>query len=284
MTWQILLLLAILFSSLSSIQQKKMVSMEGVESIAFSAAFQLMAALFFGIVLLFRGFHLSLNSVPLLLSFTLMVVLYGVGNVLKFGSLKTTEASEFIVLNQVGPVVTVILAMLFLGESFVLKQVLGLALVIGAVILVSTNRKLKIIFTRGQVLAVLAGVSFGAAFANDAFLLRSQDVWTFSFLAFLLPGLITVALANKKMATLRNLRGARSMAGFTIGSMLYAFMTIAIYLSYQTGHNAAQISSIFQFTTIVVVILAIIFLKERDGLLKKLAAAVIGVIGVILLK
>jgi bacterial/archaeal transporter family protein len=282
-TWQVFLLMSILLGSLSSIFQKKMVATDGVDPVAFSAAFQLIIAVFFGLTLLFKGFRLDLNSLPAV-SFLLMIILYSAASIFRFSALKTTEASEFAVLAQVAPVVTVILAVVFLKESFLIKQVIGLALVILSVILVSLKDRIKIKFSKGEIVAILAGIAYGAAFANDAYLLQKIDVWTLTFLSFLIPGLVAMGLANKKMGTIKKIRGKRNVLGFLLASALYGLAAFFVYTAYQSGHNAAQISSIYQISTILVVILAVIFLGERDNLVRKFAAAVLSVIGVILLR
>jgi uncharacterized membrane protein len=65
---------------------------------------------------------------------------------------------------------------------------------------------------------------------------------------------------------------------------LYAISAATIFLAYQYGRNAAQIAPINETSTILIVILAAIFLKERSQLLRKLFAAAISVLGVLLIK
>lgn len=68
-----------------------------------------------------------------------------------------------------------------------------------------------------------------------------------------------------------------------LSAILYAVGALSVYTAYQIGRNAAQISSINNTQTILIVILAAIFLKERDRLPSKIVAACLSVAGIILL-
>ncbi|MBI3342051.1 EamA family transporter [Candidatus Curtissbacteria bacterium] len=59
---------------------------------------------------------------------------------------------------------------------------------------------------------------------------------------------------------------------------------IFFYSSIEFGASASQAGPILQSTVIVTVILAAIFLKERDHLLKKIISAVLVTIGVLLMR
>lgn len=56
--------------------------------------------------------------------------------------------------------------------------------------------------------------------------------------------------------------------------------TLSVYMAYQVGRNAAQIGPLMGTITIVSVLIAIIFLKERDNMRNKLLGALIVVVGV----
>jgi uncharacterized membrane protein len=67
-------------------------------------------------------------------------------------------------------------------------------------------------------------------------------------------------------------------------AIFYTVAVLTVYGAYQIGRNAAQISSLTQTSTILIVILAAVFLNEKDRLPRKFIAAVLSIIGVVLLK
>ena len=72
--------------------------------------------------------------------------------------------------------------------------------------------------------------------------------------------------------------------GFASSALIYTVAVITVYAAYQIGRNAAQIASITPTYSILIVILAAIFLNERDRLPRKLSAATLAIIGIFLLK
>ncbi len=66
-------------------------------------------------------------------------------------------------------------------------------------------------------------------------------------------------------------------------TVTYVTAALLFYYALSIGANASQVAPILQSAVITTVILAAIFLKERDKLLKKLIAALMVMIGVFLI-
>lgn len=283
MNWFLFVIISILASAVAGLLQKVLMRKQAVNPIAFAAGFQITVSLFVGVILIFKGFRLP-DLGPIGLNLLLMPVLYSLGNISKFKSLKKIEISELTIIYQSSTLVTVAIAISFLGESFHLLQILGLALVITAIILVTLKNHIKFSLSTGEIWAFIAAASFGAAFANDVYILRTFDLWTYTFLAFLIPGILSLPFLGKEIRSLRHLVDGENRFGFLLSSMIYAVAVLTVYYAYQIGRNAAQIASITPTYSILIVILAAIFLKERGRLPRKLFAASLAVIGVMLLK
>jgi drug/metabolite transporter (DMT)-like permease len=282
MNWQIFVAISIVASAVSALLQKVLLRKQVVNPVAFAAGFQLIISLFVGVILLFKGFHLP-DLQPIALNLLLMPILYSLGNVAKFQSLRKIEASEFTVIYQASTVITVLIAILFLGEAFKLIQVLGLVLIVAAILLVTLKDRIAIKFSSGELWAFVCAAAYGVAFANDVYILRSFDLWTYTFLAFLIPGLLTLVYLGKDFGSLKHLVAKESAFGFVTSALVYTVAVLTVYGAYQIGRNAAQIASLTPTYSILIVILAAIFLKERDRLPMKLIASVLAVIGIILL-
>jgi len=175
MSWQLLVLINIVTISTVSLLQRSVLKIKDVNPISFAIGFQILVAMMIGIVIIFKGFSLP-NFAYLWPNLVLALFLYLTANMLKFRALKTVEISEFIILFQLSTVTSVAVAIILLGERFFLSQFIGLLLVIVAVVLVTwKNTKLK--FSRNELVAVGSAICFGAAFVNDAYILRTSDVF-----------------------------------------------------------------------------------------------------------
>ncbi len=58
---------------------------------------------------------------------------------------------------------------------------------------------------------------------------------------------------------------------------------IFYFIALQIGANSSQIAALDQLSTIIIVILGILLLKETQHVLRKIVAAIISVIGAIML-
>jgi len=283
MNWQIFVALSIIASAVTAILQKVLIRKTTVSPIAFAAGFQIAVSMLVGIILIFKGFHLP-DLAPIRLNLLLMPILYALGNVSKFQSVKKIEVSEFTVIFQASTVVAVLTAIVFLNESFHLLQVFGLFLILASIVLVTLKNHIKFSLSAGELWAILSAATYGVAFANDAYILRSFDLWTYTFLAFLLPGLLCLPFLGKDIKSLKHLVEKDNVIGFLLSAAIFSIAVLTVYYAYQIGRNAAQISSITPTYSILIVILAAIFLKERDRIPRKLFAAALAIIGVILLR
>ena len=280
MSWQIALFIYIFAFSTASLLQRSIAKKKNVDPISLSVTLQVLAGILLGVVVLIRGFDLS-GIFLLWLSFALMILLHGVGNICRYKALKEVKVSEFSIIYQISTVTAVVAAIALLNENFLFTQVVGLVLVLIAALMV-TWKNTKIRFSKGELYALLTAILFGLAFVNDAYILRSFDALTFTFLAFLIPGLLTGVIYRRKI-NISTFLERQALARIGPAVVFDVAATLSIYIAYQIGRNAAQISSISPTTTIVVVILAAIFLREREQIPKKIIAAALSVVGVILL-
>ena len=246
---------------------------------AFSIVFQLVTGLLILTYALIRGFSIP-NLTPILPNLIFMTVLYGAGNVFIFKALKAVEASEFTIVFATRTIWTIMAAVLFLGENFSRLQFLGTIFILAGVALVSWQKGLKL--NKGTLFSLAAATSFGLAFANDALIIRNFDVPSYLAIVFIVPALIIWAIFPKSIAKMQPMFNRNFLKKLGILGILYAISAITIFLAYQVGRNAAQIAPLNQTSMILTVILAIIFLKERSQLVRKLLGGLLSFLGIVL--
>lgn len=67
-------------------------------------------------------------------------------------------------------------------------------------------------------------------------------------------------------------------------TIFYSAQAVAYYLALQVGANASQLAPIYKSNIILTVLLAVIFLKEKENLTRKLSSAALVTIGVLMIK
>jgi len=282
MTWFLLSITSVAAIAIANLFQRILMKDEASNVVAYSLVFQLMSASLIGLFAFTQGFIMPPIQ-ELWLNFGLMTILYASGTILLFKALQTTEASKAAILRSSSALWTIVVALVFLGESFNLVKVIGIGLILGGIILVSL-RKEAIRFKKGDLYLLGSAFCIGVAFANDTFILRQSDALSYASLAFLLPGLLILAMKPKAIKDIKLFLKPHVLLRMAILVIFYSTSAITVYLAYQQGGAASQLAAIAQSAVILTVILAAIFLRERSHLSRKFIAAAIATIGVLLIR
>lgn len=279
MSWLVIVLINVLVVSLGSLFQRLAMKEKSSDAVVSTIIYQLVLGILVLPYALTQGFVFP----PLLQLwpyFLLSAILYGFGSVLFFKSIKLIEASEMIVLSAFGAVVTMFCAYLFLGERLVWMQYVGCLLVLLAILLIA-SRGSKITFGRGAIFALLATSFFSFAVISDMVIIRSYDAVSFAATMSILPGLALLVFYPRQALQLPQAvrRVDKNLIFYTL---LYSVAVVTFYGALGMGALVSQVSVVTKANIILTVLLAAIFLKERDGLGRKIGAAILCTIGVVL--
>jgi len=282
MTWLAYTILGVFAFAFYYVLSRVFLKAKNTDAISYALLFNLVCASLLIAVVLSKGF-VPLDFERYAPNLIVMGLLYTASQIFIFQASKTIEASEVIILSSTRVLWTIGAAILFLGESFNLAKLIGAALILYAVFFVSHKKK-RSKFKKGHMYAILAGVCLGLGFVNDAYVLRTADAFSYAALAFILPSILTLLVFPSVMGKIKKQFDAKLLRNTLLLGIFYTIGITASYLAYQNGGTASQIVPIGQSVVIVTVILAALFIGERDNLLKKLVAAVLVTIGVLLLK
>jgi len=281
MEWFVFAMISVGTLAVSNLLQRVLMKDKESDPIAYGLAFQWICATLVGIYAFWNGFVVPpIRELPL--NFVLMALLYGFSTILILKALKTIEASEATILASSRAVWTILVALIFLGETFSIIKLIGTLLIFIAIFLVSYEKRLSLKIGSFYVLAY--ALLFGVAVANDTYIIRQADVPSYLTMAFLLPGFVILAYNPSVIKKMKIFLKNDILMKMILLAIFYSISAIAFYLAYQSGGNVSQIAPINQSVVIVTVILAAIFLKERKHLIRKIIAAFFVSIGVLLLR
>ncbi len=283
MPWQVLIGISVLLYSISVLLQRTILRENESEPIAFSIFFQLLIGFLIALMgIAFGNMRFPSNLSPLFFNLLLMAILYGFANVLIFKSLKQVEASKFTILFSTRAIFTVAASSLLLNEALSSKQLFGALLIFFGIIIVNIKSQ-KFSIGKGEILALLAALAFGTANTNDRFLLLHLDKYFFTSLAFIVPALLIALVYPKEPKHIKLFLSKKVFPKILILCVFYSLSAITFFAALQTSSNSSQVASINLTSVVVIVVLSVIFLKERAGFAKKLLAAVLSFIGLLFL-
>ncbi len=282
MNWVLLTLLAVFVVSLAGILQKVLMSDEKSNPYSYAAVLHLLRALFNGVfALLTGGFQMpsiSVNLAPFLIS----AILWGGASIFMFKALKLIEASEMTILSSTRVIFTIIVSVVFLRESFTSLNILGTVLILSSIFLVTfVKRGVKL--NKGTIYALLMALFSGLAIVVDSYNVKNYDPVSYNAIVNLLIGFMILIAYPKTLLQWREFTEISLLRKILLLVVLSSVQAIAVLHALAISGNTAQIGTIMQASVIVTLILAIILLKEKDNLVRKLIAAVLVTLGVILL-
>lgn len=190
----------------------------------------------------------------------------------------TTELSVSSVIMRLRSIWVVILAYIFLGERLTLAQYTGvLTILLGALLL----RQVKPVRVDSNFRNVLG---FTIASAISTVVMKHTSTYASGSLinfAFSLPAVILLPclMHNYRPRLLSHLPILRS----TLAVAFFNILTMAALVSALKLGNASQVMGTLQGVTMLTVVIGIFFLNERDHIPRKLIAATITTVGIILL-
>jgi len=282
MSWQILIALSVLLYSFSVLLQKVLLKDDKSDPISFSIFFQVgVSIIIAALVFLLNGGIVIPDLSEIWVYVLLMGILYGLANVSVFKSLKLTDASQFGVLFQSKNLFAIVGTSLIFNEMLTTKQWIGALLLIAGVVIVSLNKtKLKI--DKGSLLALLAGLLFGAANVNDRFLVSYFDPYSYVVVGFLFPAILISVIYPRKLAGIKIFLNKSYLFKMAVLCLTYGLSATAFFAALSTTDNASQLFTINAFSVITVVVFSMIFLKERDFMPRKILGAILSLVGLLL--
>lgn len=283
MTWQIYVLMSVLLFSTNSVLHR--VLMKDVKSDPFAQTL-----IFYGLggilaltIALMRGsFRYTISPVQIPY-FLVLGIFCTVAPILAFKAYKSIEASEATILFSSQRLWMVVGAFFVLGEIFSWRKLFATLVILCGIAIAVWRKNQKIIFNQAAFYALLAAFSYAVADIASYFILKDFDVPSLSVFICFIPVIFLLIFKPGKIKKLKYYLRPKYAVSIIIVTINDTLASLAGYFAYQVGHNAATISPLMATQIILSVLLAIIFLKERDYALYKIGGAVIVVLGVMLL-
>ena len=285
--WQVLILIAISFGATSYLLRRVLAQQfpkqHALINATFFGFFLLPTA---GILYLFFPGDLNVGWVNFFL-LLLGSAIWPLMGVTAFRANKDVDVGIFAIISHISPLITLVIALVFLNETLQPLHFLGIGLVVTSGIIVSTaqlkkHSKAKL---KGLIYCFLSAIILGSAIAYEQFMLKRVDFGAYLVYGWGAQIVWSWIMAAKEIKHIKWLFSQSKKATLTILSWgaVGSIRSVAFISALKISGSAAIISAASDFMSVVVVISAYIFLKERDHVLQKGIAAVVGIIGILIL-
>jgi drug/metabolite transporter (DMT)-like permease len=283
MDWKISVLLYVIVYSLSIILQKTLLKDDKKEVISRSVFFQLIAgAVLFIWALANKSLDFRFDWSSVWIYLISMTVLYGIGNAFIFKSLQLGSASSFSIYFSLRVFVNLVFAYFMFGQAFSIKSFIGLlGLLIGIVIVDYSSDIFKV--SKAEILAMIAAVCVGSTNALSQSVLKTVNLNTFLFYAYLTPGLFMMMIKPRIIPNLQKCFVDKSLPKVILLALIQSASGVLFFYAIESSNDSSLVTAISLSSIVITIILEFWLLKERDHFWRKLIAAVITFGGLLLL-
>jgi drug/metabolite transporter (DMT)-like permease len=285
--WQLLIILYFVFATTSYLLRRVLAQKLGDSNRLANVVFFLFFLLPTAIILsFFLPHNLNVGLVNLLFLFGGSIIWPLLG-IITFSANKKVDVGIFAIINNLSPIFTLAIALPFLHESLKTQQFIGVGLLIFSGIIASFSQlhKHNRVGINGILICLLSAAVLGIAIAYESFMLSRIDFGTYLIYGWgsqIIWSLILAGRELKKLPQLLRKDLKTRQILFTWGSVS-ALRSVAFILALKMSGSASIISAATDFLSVTVVIAAYIFLKERQHMVYKLIAVVIGITGLFLI-
>ena len=172
--------------------------------------------------------------------------------------------------------------LLFFKEQFILTKFIGAMLIIFSNVLIF-YKKGKFEFNKYILLGILANISFTIALFLDVNISDNFNLPFYVAITLIVPSVLIIIFERIKPSEIKNELVNGNKKAILITAISWGIMIVAQLRAYQLG-NVTIVAPLCALTVILNVIVGYFFLNEKDNLLRKIIAAILIIISIVLIK
>ena len=285
--WQLLIIFYFIFGTTSYLLRRVLAQKIGEHNRLINAVFFLFFLLPAAIILSFffpHNLHVGTLNLMLLLGGSLIWPLY---YLISFHANKKVDVGIFTIINNLSPLFTLAIALPFLHETLRTGQFIGAGLLIASGVIAASSKieRHNLTSMSGIFICLLAALFLGVGVAYEGFMLNRVDFGAYLVYGWGAQVAWSLIFAPKELKKLPQLLG-KAMGVRTIllaWGAASVLRSVSFISSLKTSGSASVVSAASDFLSVAVVIAAYFFLRERQHIISKVIAVVIGVAGLLLI-
>lgn len=212
----------------------------------------------------------------------IVTIIYAATDRLNIESRYGLDPSTFSMLKQLSTVFMIIFGLIFLQEELIINKIVGAIIIIFAnIILAFEKGKLKI--NKYFIMSFISNFLFAIAMLINV---NISDYFNLAFYTILTVGIPAIYIFIFGRHTVKDLKKEFKLYNkkdFLISAFTWCLMLISSVKAYQIG-SVMIVAPLFALTSIINAIIEFLFNKNKQKLVQKLIAAILLIIGVILVK
>lgn len=284
MNWQLLVAIYILLSVVQSLLTRSLASSAPQYNKAANLLFSLFHVPLNLVIASLIGFDLAIGWTNFMLIAAFSFI-FPLGGLIGYRVSKDVDAGLNSILGTLNPIVSIVLAVLILSESFSFQQAIGVAVIMaGALMVTAPNYKRSSRNTQlGIWLKIFSIALVGVGSVYEVWIIDRIELGSYLVYGIILQGVWMVSLTWTERHSLKELLSSRYRNKALTLSLSRSVKGSCFLAALALSNSASIVGAYSSFIPVIVVIAAFVILKEKEGFWLKLSGGAIGTIGLVIL-
>lgn len=212
----------------------------------------------------------------------LAIIFYSISDRLNTTVRSGLEASTFSIIKQLSTVFMIFAGLIFLKEPFIINKF------IGAILIILSN--ILIFYKKGEgkpnryiILGIISNICYTIALFLDVNISNNFNLPFYIAISLGIPAVLIFIFERVKLSDIKNeLENGNKKAIFITG-ITWALSIIVQLRAYQLG-SVSIVAPLCSLAVILNVIMGYLFQKERENIPKKIVAAILIILGIVLIR
>ena len=223
----------------------------------------------------------QINS-SIILTLLVVVLIYAVTDRLNIEARYGLDPSTFSMMKQLSTVFMIIFGFIFLKEELILKKIIGTILIILANLILTYNKG-KFVINKYSIMTFFANFLFDVAMLSNVHFSDHYNLPFYTYITVTIPAILIFIFGKHSIKEVKAEFNLYDKKKFILAAFCWALMLNASIRAYQLG-NVTIVAPLFALTAILNALVEFIFNKNRSKFMQKIVAAIIILIGVMLIK
>ena len=212
----------------------------------------------------------------------LALIFYSISDRLNTTVMAGIEASTFSIIIQLSTVFMIFAGLIFLKEPFIVNKLIGAFLIIASNILIF-YKKGEAKLNKYIILGILANICYTIALFLDVNISNNFNLPFYITISLGIPAILISIIEKIKISDIKNEFINGNKKAICITGITWSLSILAQLRAYQLG-DVSVVAPLCALSVILNVIFGYFFQNEKENLTKKIIAALLIILGIILIK
>lgn len=278
--WEFFVILYLMASVLFS-QEFKLANRHMKNAGSLTILLEIFTGLFSLLMIPFFETKFQINS-SIILTLLVVVLIYAVTDRLNIEARYGLDPSTFSMMKQLSTVFMIIFGFVFLKEELIINKIVGTILIIVANLILTYNKG-KFSINKYFVMTFFSNFLFAVAMLINVDLSDHFNLAFYTYITVTIPAILIFIFGKHSIREVKSEFNLYDKKRFILAAFCWALMLNTSIRAYQLG-SVTIVAPLFALTAILNALVEFIFNHDKSKFVQKIVAAIIILIGVILIK